>query len=289
MTDRLTPVGQPLLTKPVSAKLAATPWGFFLSIAVLLFFVVAAVFPAALATHDPYAMDFANALHPPSFTFWFGTDESGRDLYSRVIYGTRESLLIGVGATAVSLTLALVLGSVAALSGRFASAAVNRVIEVLFAFPTLLLALLLVAVIGPSALSQVVAVGVGTAPGYARIIRGQILKAKDSGYVEAAVALGHPRAWILRNHVLPNALRPLVAIFALSVGQSIVWASSLSFLGLGVAPPSPEWGALLDAGKQYITQAGWLTVLPGLVIVVLALAATTLGKHIQNILEKDEK
>lgn len=241
MTDRSTPVGQPLLTKPVSAKLAATPWGFFLSIAVLLFFVVAAVFPAALATHDPYAMDFANALHPPSFTFWFGTDESGRDLYSRVIYGTRESLLIGVGATAVSLTLALVLGSVAALSGRFASAAVNRVIEVLFAFPTLLLALLLVAVIGPSALSQVVAVGVGTAPGYARIIRGQILKAKDSGYVEAAVALGHPRAWILRNHVLPNALRPLVAIFALSVGQSIVWASSLSFLGLGVAPPSPEW------------------------------------------------
>ncbi|MCS5719681.1 ABC transporter permease [Herbiconiux sp. CPCC 205763] len=285
----MTALGQPLLTKPVSAKLAATPWGFFLSIAVLLFFVVAAVFPAALATHDPYAMDFANALHPPSFVFWFGTDESGRDLYSRVIYGTRESLLIGVGATAVSLSLALVLGSLAALSGRFASAAVNRIIEVLFAFPTLLFALLLVAVIGPSAMSQVVAVGVGTAPGYARIIRGQILKAKDSGYVEAAVALGHPRAWILRNHVLPNALRPLVAIFALSVGQSIVWASSLSFLGLGVAPPSPEWGALLDAGKQYITQAGWLTVLPGLVIVVLALAATTLGKHIQNILEKDEK
>ena len=285
----MTALGQPLLTKPVSAKLAATPWGFYLSIAVLLFFVVAAVFPAALATHDPYAMDLANALHPPSFQFWFGTDESGRDLYSRVIYGTRESLLIGVGATAVSLSLALVLGSLAALAGRFASAAVNRLIEVLFAFPTLLLALLLVAVIGPSALSQVVAVGVGTAPGYARIIRGQILKAKDSGYVEAAVALGHPRAWILRNHVLPNALRPLVAIFALSVGQSIVWASSLSFLGLGVAPPSPEWGALLDAGKQYITQAGWLTVLPGLVIVVLALAATTLGKHIQNILEKDEK
>lgn len=289
MTDSVTPVARPLLTKPVSAKLAATPWGFYLAIAVLLFFVVAAVFPAALATQDPYAMNLAQSLQPPSFAHWFGTDESGRDLYSRVIYGTRESLLIGVGATAVSLALALVLGSLAALAGRFASAAVNRIIEVLFAFPTLLLALLLVAVIGPSAMSQVVAVGVGTAPGYARIIRGQILKAKDSGYVEAAVALGHPRSWILRTHVLPNALRPLVAIFALSVGQSIVWASSLSFLGLGVAPPSPEWGALLDAGKQYITVAGWLTVLPGLVIVVLALAATTLGKHIQNILEKAEK
>ncbi len=289
MTTSTTPLGRPELTRPVSAKLAATPWGLYLSIAVLLFFVVAAVVPVALATQDPYAMNLTQSLQPPSFAHWFGTDESGRDLYSRVIFGTRESLLIGVGATAVSLTLALVLGSLAALAGRFASAAVNRLIEVLFAFPTLLLALLLVAVIGPSAWSQVVAVGIGTAPGYARIIRGQILTAKDSGYVEAAVALGHPRSWILRTHVLPNALRPLVAIFALSVGQSIVWASSLSFLGLGVAPPSPEWGALLDAGKQYITVAGWLTVLPGLVIVVLALAATTLGKHIQNILEKAEK
>ena len=134
-----------------------------------------------------------------------------------------------------------------------------------------------------------VAVGVGTAPGYARMIRGQILSARNSGYVEAAVALGHPRGWILRTHMLPNAIRHLVAVFALSVGQSIVWASSLSFLGLGVAPPAPEWGALLDAGKIYVTQAWWLTVLPGLVIVLLALATTTIGKHIQSALEKGEK
>ncbi|HEU4808883.1 MAG TPA: ABC transporter permease, partial [Homoserinimonas sp.] len=223
-----------------------------------MFFIVAMILPTVLTTHDPYALNLADALHPPSPEYWFGTDESGRDLYSRVIFGTRESLVIGLGATAVSITLALILGSIAALAGRFPSGMVNRLIEVLFAFPTLLLALLLVAILGPSAMTQVFAVGVGTSPGYARIIRGQILTAKNSGYVEAAVSLGHSRGQILRQHIIPNAVRPLVAIITLSVGQSIVWASSLSFLGLGVAPPSSEWGALLDAGRGYITQAGWL-------------------------------
>jgi peptide/nickel transport system permease protein len=135
----------------------------------------------------------------------------------------------------------------------------------------------------------VIAVGLGSAPGYARMVRGQILSSKNSGYVEAARALGHSRFTIFHQHILPNALRPLIAIFTMGVGQSIVWASGMAFIGLGVAPPSSEWGALLDAGRAYITQASWLVVLPGLVIVVLALAATTLGKHIQNSLEKGEK
>lgn len=270
-------------------KRVALPFGLGVALAALLFFVVAMIAPQVLATHDPYALDLAHSLQPPSLSHWFGTDESGRDLYSRVIWGTRESLLIGIGATAVSLTIALILGSLAALGSKYVAGTVNRVIEVLFAFPTLLLALLLVAVIGPSAFSQVFAVGVGTSPGYARMIRGQILSAKDSGYVEAATALGHSRRRILGHHIIPNAIRPLVAVIALSIGQSIVWASSLAFLGLGVAPPSPEWGALLDAGRLYITQAPWLTVIPGLVIVSLAIAATTLGKHIQASLEKGEK
>lgn len=271
------------------SALARVPWGLLAAIAVLGFFAAAAVAPHLLATHSPVALDYPAALQSPSATHWFGTDESGRDLYSRVVFGTRESLTIGLGAAVVSLTLALVLGALAALGGRIVSAAVGRVIEMLFAFPTLLLALLLIAVAGPSATTAIFAVGLGTAPGYARMIRGQLLQAKGSGYVEAAVALGHSRARIIRRQVLPNGLRPLVAIFALSVGQSIVWASGLSFIGLGVAPPSPEWGALLDAGRAYITQAGWLTVIPGLVIVVLALATTTLGTHAQRALEKGER
>jgi peptide/nickel transport system permease protein len=275
-------------TRP-SVRLDSLPWGFLLAVLTVVLFAIAAIWPQALATHDPYAIDLAAALQQPSLAHWFGTDESGRDLYSRVVFGTRESLGIGLGAAAVSLSLAVLLGTLAGLGGRATSAAVGWLLEVAFAFPALLLSLLLIAVLGPSALTQVLAVGVGTAPGYARIVRGQVLAAKGSGYVETAVSLGHSRARILGRHILPNALRPLVAIFALSVGQSIVWASSLSFLGLGVAPPSPEWGALLDAGRAYITVAPWLTVTPGLVIVTLALAATTLGRHLQLFLEKGEK
>lgn len=269
-------------------RLRTLPWGLVLSLVVLALFLVAAFAPAALATHSPTGQDFANALRPPSWQFWFGTDEAGRDLYSRVVYGTRESLLIGVGAAGLALVLAIVFGAAAALGGRVVSAVVGRIIEVAFAFPILLFALLLVAILGPSAGTAILAVGLSTAPGYARMVRGQILSAKNAGYVEAARALGHGRGRIVRQHILPNAMRPLIAIFTMSVGQSIVWASGLSFLGLGVAPPSSEWGALLDAGRAYLLQAPWLTFIPGLVILVLALTATTVGQHVQNRLENGE-
>lgn len=262
--------------------------GLVVSIVFAAFFALAALAPSLLATADPTAQNFADALRPPSLGHWFGTDESGRDLYSRVVYGTRESLLIGIGAAGIALVAALILGSVAALGDRFTSAIVNRGIEVVFAFPILLMALLLVSILGASAWTQVIAVGVSTAPGYARMVRGQILSAKNAGYVEAARALGHTRGRILTRHVLPNAIRPLAAVFTMAIGQSIVWASGLAFLGLGVAPPSSEWGALLDAGRAYILQAPWLTFVPGLVILILALTATSLGKHIQNRLEKGE-
>lgn len=263
--------------------------GLVAALGVVAFLLLAAVWPAVLATHSPTANDFAAALQSPSWAHWFGTDEAGRDLYSRVVWGARESLLIGLGAASVSLGVAVLLGTAAALGGRVLAGVVGFTLEVAFAFPALLLALLLVAILGPSAWTQVLAVGIGTAPGYARIVRAQVLAARSSGYVEAAVALGHARGRIVLRQILPNALRPLVAIFALSIGQSIVWASSLAFLGLGVAPPSSEWGALLDAGRTYITRAPWLVVIPGLVIVTLALAATSLGGRLRDALETGEK
>lgn len=272
---------------PADRKRTPRPaWGLIVSMVVLGLFALAAVAPAVLATHSPTAQDFANALRPPSAQFWFGTDEGGRDLYSRVVYGTRESLLIGVGAAGLAMVIAVVFGSVAALGDRVTAAVVNRVIEVAFAFPILLFALLMVAILGPSAGTAILAVGISTAPGYARMVRGQILAERNAGYVEAARALGHPRGRIIGQHILPNAMRPLVALFTMSIGQSIVWASGLAFLGLGVAPPSSEWGALLDAGRAYLLQAPWLTFIPGAVILVLALAATTVGRRIQNHLEK---
>lgn len=259
--------------------------GVALAAAVVASFVVAALLPSALATHDPLAIDLTDALQAPSLAHPFGTDPSGRDLFSRVVYGARESLLIGLGATALSMAIAITLGFAAGLGGRWADAVINRGIEVLFAFPILLLALLLVTMLGPSKRTLIIAVGLGTAPGYARMVRGQVLAVKGSGYVEAARALGHSFPRIVRRHIFPNAMRPLVVVVTLGIGQSIVWASGVAVLGLGVAPPSPEWGALLDAGRLYVARAWWLEVMPGLAIVAFALALTALGRHLQQRLE----
>lgn len=264
---------------------ASIPWGAYLAAAVLAFFLVAAVWPRVLQTHDPLGMDLNATLQAPSLQHLLGTDQTGRDTYSRVIEGTRQSLSIGLGATALSLSLALLLGVSAGLAGRLADAAISRFLDVLFAFPTLFLALLFVTVFGTTVTTLVMAVGVGTAPGYARMIRGQVISVRGAGYVEAARALGHSPARIVRQHILPNAIRPLVVMLTLGVGQSIVWASGLAFLGLGVAPPSPEWGALLDAGRNYITRAWWLEVMPGLAIVAFALSVTVIGRHLQDRLE----
>jgi len=259
--------------------------GVILAGLIVAFFVVAAIEPSLVASGNPDKISLEEVLQAPSSAHIFGTDQSGRDLYTRVIYGARESLLIGFGATALAMLLAIVLGGVAGLFGGIVDGVVNRGIEVLFAFPVLMLALLFVAVFGPSVRTEIVAVGISSAPGYARMIRGQVMAVRGSGYVEAAHALGHPYGRVVRVHIFPNAMRPLVVVATLGVGQSIVWASGLAFLGLGVPPPSPEWGALLDAGRDYITQAWWLEVMPGLAIVLFALSLTTIGRYLQRRLE----
>jgi peptide/nickel transport system permease protein len=259
--------------------------GVMLAGTVVAFFLVAAVAPGLLTGRDPLAIDLAGSLRPPSWSHPLGTDQSGRDLFARVVHGTRQSLLIGLGATALAMALAVVLGVASGLGHRLVDAGLSRLVEVLFAFPVLLLALLFVTVFGISATTQIVAVGIASAPGYARMVRGQVLAVRGSPYVEAAHALGHPYGRVVRQHILPNAMRPLLVLVTLGIGQSIVWASGLAFLGLGVPPPSPEWGALLDAGRNYVIRAWWLEVMPGLAIVSLALAVTVLGRHLQRRLE----
>ena len=252
---------------------------------IVLLVTVAAVAPGVLTHRSPTAIDIGHTLLPPSFSHPFGTDDSGRDLYTRVVYGARESLGIGLGATGLAMSIALLLGFIAGLAGGLADIVINRVLEVAFAFPVLLLALLLIAIYGPSVTTEIVAVGIGSAPGYARMVRGQVLNVRTAAYVEAAAALGHRRTAVVRRHLFPNAMRPLVAMITLGIGQSIVWASGLAFLGLGVAPPSPEWGALLDSGREYITTSWWLEIMPGLVIVLVALSVTSLGRSLQHRLE----
>jgi peptide/nickel transport system permease protein len=251
----------------------------------VLLIIIAAVAPAVLTSRQPDAVNLGAAFQAPSLSHLMGTDASGRDEFTRLVYGARESLLIGLGATATSMILALGLGFLAGLCGGVVDGLVNRFLEVLFAFPALLLALLFVAVAGPGIITEIIAVGVGNAPGYARMVRGQVLSVKNSPYVEAAEALGHSRTRVVLGHVFPNAIRPLVVLATMGVGQSIVWASALAFLGLGVAPPASEWGALLDAGRNYVTQAWWLEIFPGLAIVGCALSMTSLGRYLQQRLE----
>ncbi|GAB3529739.1 ABC transporter permease [Arthrobacter monumenti] len=250
--------------------------------AVVLFLLAAVAFPALLAPYNPLAINPPDAFQGPSLEHWFGTDESGRDIYSRVIFGARPSLLIGAAATAIGVGLALALGSLAGLGGRVLDFGVGRLLEVLFALPGLLLALVFIAIAGPGVVTSTVAVGLSTAPGYARIIRGQIIQVRGSGMVEAAVVLGRTRWQVVRRHLLPNALSPVFVIATLGLGQAVVWAASLSFLGLGEPPPAAEWGAMLAAGRTYLTTAWWMTFFPGLFIVFTAAASTVLGRGLQR-------
>ena len=280
----LTAPAAPRLAAAYRFRLRARP-GTVLALLVVAFVVVAALAPGLLTHRSPTAIDLEHTLGKPSLSHPFGTDDVGRDLSTRVVHGARQSLGIGLGATALAMAIAILLGFGAGLAGGWVDAVITRVLEVAFAFPVLLLALLLISIRGPSVATEIVAVGLGSAPGYARMVRGQVLNVRQSGYVEAAGALGHRRVAVVRQHLFPNAIRPLVAVMTLGVGQSIVWASGLSFLGLGVSPPSSEWGALLEAGRLYITTSWWLEILPGLVIVLVALAVTSLGRTLQHRLE----
>ncbi|MFJ3381402.1 ABC transporter permease [Curtobacterium sp. NPDC090217] len=253
-----------------------------LAAAVVALAVVAAVWPALLGGGDPLAVHPAQALQAPSWSSPFGTDESGRDVLARVVAGTRASLVVGVVATLVGGGLGVVLGVAAGLGGRVVDAVIGRITEVAFALPLLLVALVVIAVTGPGPVPAMLAVGFATAPGYARIVRGLVRSARSSQVVETAVLLGRSPARIVVRHVLPAALWPVVAVGTLGIGQAIVWASALSYLGVGTPPPAPEWGAMLADGRTYLQTAPWMSTFPGLAIVVLATAVTVLGRAIRR-------
>jgi len=273
----------------ISGRVRALRPAVMLAALYMIVIAIAAIAPSLLTKGDPLEVNLGASLQSPSIEYPFGTDQSGRSVYTRVVYGARESVLIGLGATAVGLLIATGLGVAAGLGGKVVDGGINRLLEVLFSFPSLLLALLLVAIFGSGASTQILAVGIAAAPGYARMIRGQVLQVKTADYVIASRALGHKPSRTLVRNILPNAFRPLVVLATLGVGQAIVWASALSFLGLGVAPPAPEWGAMLDAGRDYIQTAWWLEFFPGAAIVAFTLAATCLGRYFQRRIEGEAR
>lgn len=252
------------------------------ALAVVVLLALAAAAPGLLAPGDPLTIAPSEAFRPPGGGHLLGTDESGRDVLTRIVHGAHESLAIGVLATAIGIGLATPLGLLAGLGPRWLDFVITRVLEVQFAFPGILLALLFIVVAGPGAVTATIAVGLSTAPGYARLIRGEVRRLRGSGHLEQALVLGRSRWRRLTRHLLPAVTGTLFVIVTLGLGQSIVWASALSYLGLGTVPPAAEWGAMLAAGRTYLSTAWWLTFFPGLAIVLAAAATTLLGRSLQR-------
>lgn len=238
-----------------------------------------------LAPYDPVATDFANVLAPPSWKHPFGTDDIGRDILSRVIYGSRISLQAGLFTVAVALTLGLPLGLAAGFQGGRVDTLIMRGIEVILSFPTLVLALGITAILGPRLIHALFAIGIVFVPHFARLIRGQVLSVKENDYVTAARALGASDARVIRLHILPNCLAPVLVQSSFSISFGILIEAALSFLGLGTQPPTPSWGIMLSMGRGYLEQAPWLGTFPGLAIFLTVLGFNLLGDGIRDVLD----
>jgi len=246
--------------------------------AVLVAVAVIVIAPGLVATHAPEATDLSATFQPPSAEHLFGTDELGRDVFSRVIYGTRLSLAVAVGATALGVAGGALIGLVAACAGRWVDAVLMRVVDVMLAFPELLLALLVVAVLGGGSMNVAVAIGIAAIPNYARLVRGQAVSVLRSEYVESARVLG-VRPWrYLLWHVLPNVSGPVVVLASIGVGGAVIAGAGLSLLGLGARPPEVDWGSMVADGKELLGTAWWISVFPGLMIVIVVVTVTVLGR-----------
>lgn len=265
------------------------PWlapGTSIPLLLVLLLVVAVFFPSLFTPYTPEQMDFSAILQPPDLRHWFGTDQLGRDVFTRVVYGTSLSLSIGVGATLIASAGGIVLGTLAGLAPRAVRQLLVRLLDIMLAFPDLLLALLAITVLGRGPENTLLAVGLAGIAGYARLVRAQVLQVRLSGYVQHAVALGEPPMVIILRHIVPNTLRPLLVLATVGRGYSILSASALSFLGLGVTPPTAEWGALLSEGRNFLDSAPWVSLLPASVVALSVIAITLLGRRVQTLIAK---
>ncbi|KAF1022669.1 MAG: Glutathione transport system permease protein GsiD [Paracidovorax wautersii] len=256
-----------------------------LSLAVLLLFLVAAVQPAWLAPGDPLAADRTALLSAPSTVHVFGTDALGRDVYTRVVHGARPSLALGFGAVALALTVGTLLGLLAGLTRRVVPTVILRLTDIGAAFPELLMAIFIVALFGSGMGHATVAIGIAGIPYYTRVVRAQALQVRATAYVEAARSLGLTRAEVLLRHLVPNALRPVMAIATLGLGSATLAGAALSFLGLGNPPPAPEWGSMLTQARSFLTLGWWAAVFPGAALTLFVMSTTVLGQWLRRRLE----
>lgn len=253
-------------------------------VVVALFLLVALLAPW-LSPYDPVATSWGAIRKAPSAAHWFGTDEIGRDVLSRVIWGTRASLAAGVISVSISIAFGVPIGLAAGFVGGLTDGLISRITDAFLACPFLILAIAMAAFLGPSLSNAMIAIGVSATPIFVRLTRAQVLNVKVEDYVEAARALGNPPWRIAFRHVLPNVVAPLIVQSTLAIATAVIAEASLSFLGLGQQPPEPSWGSMLNTAKNYMDQAPWMAIWPGLAIFVLVLAFNLLGDGLRDALD----
>jgi peptide/nickel transport system permease protein len=254
--------------------------GLYLAFAVVALAVLWAIIPGVFAPGDPLTGVPADKLLPPSAAHWFGTDTLGRDLFGRVVHGAVHSLSGALIAVTVGLALGTVLGAIAGAVGGVVDDVLMRIVDVLLAIPGLLLSLSVIILLGFGTVNAAIAVGLGSVAAFARLMRAEVARVRRTEYVEAAFGSGATFFAVLRRHVLPNSLTPIVALAALQFGTAILAISTLGFLGYGAPPPTPEWGLLIAEGRNYVGTAWWLTALPGLIVVAVVLSANRISHRI---------
>lgn len=252
---------------------------------ILLLFILMAVFAPFLAPYDPFYMDTEAILSAPSAAHLLGTDNMGRDILSRIFYGARISLRVSIVSVSIATVAGVILGVAAGYFGRITDGIISRILEIMFAFPEVLLALLIMSILGPSLNNIIIAIGIVYTPIFARITRGAVLSVKDSLYVEAARSIGVRDSTIIIRHILPNILSPILVQITLSLAFAILSEASLRFLGIGVEPDIPSWGIMLNNGRAWIEIAWWVGVFPGIAIALAVLGFNILGDGLRDVLD----
>ena len=270
-----------LVTRLVKEKPLGTLGGV---IALVVF--ISAIFAEFVAPYPPVALELTNRLLPPSAEHWMGTDSLGRDLFSRIVFGARVSMIVGLGAPAIGMVVATIIGGISGYIGGKYDMVVQRFIDAWMSFPGLILYLTIMAVIGAGLLQVVLVLGISGGIGSSRIIRGAVIGIKENVYVEAARAIGTPVRGILIRHILPNIMPVVIVIFSTGIAWAILAEAAISFLGFGVPPPTPSWGGMLSGpGRQYMLEAPWLALWPGLVLSVVVYSVNMLGDAVRDILD----
>jgi len=263
--------------------------GAMFGLVIVIFFVVLAVFAPYIAPYDPVATSWSAVRAAPSADYWFGTDEIGRDVLSRVVWGARASLLAGLVSVCISMALGVPVGLLAAYVGGWTDGLISRFTDSMLAVPFLILAIALAAFLGPSLTNAMIAIGVSATPIFIRLTRAQVLAVKVEDFVEAARAVGNPHWRIALRHILPNVLPPLIVQSTLAIAAAVIAEASLSFLGLGQQPPAPSWGSMLNTAKNFVDQAPWMAIWPGLSIFLLVLSFNLLGDGLRDALDPKHK